>query len=1003
MSFLEEYFRLQKEYDLKYGDRTLLFMQNGSFYEFYYLLGNSQDLTLIENISDLLGLRLALKDGKNRTKAGTISNPYLIGFPCTVYEKYKNILLNNNYTLVRYDQTKADKTKREFIEVSSPLTDNNYVTGITNNIMTIYIETLDNCKKIEQINLLIGVSVIDVISGKNEIMEIYSEKKDTRYSINELYHILTSYKPKELQIMINLVDLQLKDSFEKYILDVLELSTYPIVNISFDVNKDILDWKYQEFFLNGIFKPEIKKESKIILNKGGLIDIFIELGIERLKYGTISYLILLKYCQEHNPLLIKKIFHPKINLNDVDRLDLNYNAIVQLSLVQSNVTKVNYRIGKKKNFDTLLSVLSNCNTIMGKRLLRDKLLQPITNIETLRSSYNLIEYLRNNREYSNQIVSILREFYDLERLNSKFSKGTLTPKEFSNLFHNYLKVIEIINLTIPHLSESNGMLYIFPKKETLEMLNSAIRDVYITFNLEILSECNIIDGEMTCKSSPFNQGISKDCDRLQSIISKGLSKLNEICSHIDQLIGKSLGPNVKVDSFSKKMIKGKSVEDDEDEDVINMKDLAIYLTDSKTNKLKQNLKNLNKELCGELYIESKNKKYVLKSSIIDELCESVLNSRRELAVILTKEYKEICDVLGNKYDMSGIINFIMELDVAITNAENSLKYAYYKPEIIKKDVSFLDIKNVRHPLIERIISMEYVPNDVKLSGENPYGMILYGCNSTGKTALCTSIGLAIIMAQAGMWVAGSLTYSPYNKILTRLSGQDDILKGHSSFVVEMLELRNILRNADEKSLVLGDELCRGTESLSGTALTISTIEDLTNKKASYIFSTHLHDIPSNSHIEELTKNNLLRISHLSSVYDPVTETLIYNRKLQDGPGESIYGLEVAKSLDIDVNFIKNAQLIRKELLNESMVKRSRYNSGVFVSECQLCKSKERLQTHHIKEQSKADEYGLIGHIHKNVEFNLLVLCEDCHKKLHKENRVILTTNTSKGIILDIKE
>jgi DNA mismatch repair protein MutS len=309
---------------------------------------------------------------------------------------------------------------------------------------------------------------------------------------------------------------------------------------------------------------------------------------------------------------------------------------------------------------------------------------------------------------------------------------------------------------------------------------------------------------------------------------------------------------------------------------------------------------------------------------------------------------------------------------------------------------------VRHPIIERITTKEYIPNDVKLCGD---GILLYGVNSTGKSSLTKSIGLAIIMAQAGMYVAGKLKFKPYNNIITRLSGNDDIFKGHSSFIIEVLELRTILRNANNNTLVLGDELCRGTESISGTSLTVATIQTLIERKTSFIFSTHMHHLAEMKEIQDISDK--LQILHLSTRYDESLGELIYDRKLSEGPGSSIYGLEVCKSLSLPKDFIDKANSIRKHLNNiPSLIldtRRSRYNGLVYIDKCSICGSNIDLHTHHIKEQNNADSKGFINHYHKNSEFNLLILCKQCHIKLHTSNIHLEPSQTLNGVYLTMLE
>ena len=218
----------------------------------------------------------------------------------------------------------------------------------------------------------------------------------------------------------------------------------------------------------------------------------------------------------------------------------------------------------------------------------------------------------------------------------------------------------------------------------------------------------------------------------------------------------------------------------------------------------------------------------------------------------------------------------------------------------------------------------------------------------------------------------------------------------------MMELRTILRNCDSRTLVLGDELCRGTESDSGTGLTVATLLTLIDKKVSCIFSTHMHHLPDLEWIKSVSETGQLRICHLATQYDEASQRLIYDRKLKEGSGSSIYGLEVAKSMFLDPDFIKLANEIRKRVaeIPEMILstKKSRYNSEVYVDGCFICSSKDHLHTHHIREQHTADKDGFIGDIPKDAKFNLMVLCGECHRRLHQEHWEVVDKQVAGGMV-----
>ena len=318
--------------------------------------------------------------------------------------------------------------------------------------------------------------------------------------------------------------------------------------------------------------------------------------------------------------------------------------------------------------------------------------------------------------------------------------------------------------------------------------------------------------------------------------------------------------------------------------------------------------------------------------------------------------------------------------------------------MIKDNVGFV-AQDLRHPIIERINDkFPYVANDVELNGS---GMLLYGVNSSGKSSLMKSIGLATIMAQAGMYVpAGAMEFTPFDHIFTRIPAGDDIFKGQSTFVKEMCELRNIFRRATDRSLVIGDECCFGTESISATSIVAAGIHTLAKRRACFVFATHLHTLMD---IEQVTSLENLKVYHLEVIYDRALKTLVYNRKLTPGSGSSVYGLEVCRSLNMDPEFMDLAETIR-DGLSRVELKNSVYNKDLVVGMCEVCKKEPAEEVHHIRQQKDADKEGFFESYHKNVKHNLVPLCEGCHHRVHRGELVIEGyIATGEGVRLQSRE
>lgn len=970
MGITNEYFSHQLNYEKKYGDKTVVVMQVGSFYEIYeYQPINAKKIGYAYEVSQLLNMKFT---SKNNKEAHSIENPKLVGFPVISYENHKDILLNNGYTvvLITQDETKSGNAiKRSVKEILSPSTqiDTKPINNtLNNNIVSIYIEimNINKVKKYEYYELIIGLATIDISTGKNNVIEFYSKPDDPMFALQETYRYLLTHRPREL--IINLKDAyedgETSNKYIEYLTKQLELDKYQMVIIKTgEVNKEYYKEAYQKHFLEKIFKKETN-------------DIIDDLELDRCHYGCISYLILLQYCYEHNELIIQKIDKPDTKWSDNNKhLTLTYNAIKQLDLET-------FASSNKVKYDSLFSIINSTSTPLGKRLLQHNLLNPLTNIEQIEFYYNLTDELLQsipNTEIKlvDRVDRILKSVPDFEKLHRKLCLELIKPNEFSLLFNGYLKFIELINVIVNDNINNTYLKQLFlSSQETLEFNNM------LNF---ILSRIDLDKLEKTIEQSYLIKNTDPEIDNLSSIIDSNESHLRKICGHLNSFINSTRGKPI--------------------EPSIDNESIKLIVSTSKSTYIKNS--NFDKSLCGELMfipVTSAKSEVIITSTIIDDLIKTIINAKTKLIDSLSKYYHNTIKYLLQFKFYQSINRFISIIDYVKSNAINTLKYRYYRPIIDKSyESSFIDFKDVRHPIIERLSDNLYITNDVSLGLPNSnLGLILFGVNGLGKTSLIKAIGLNVILAQIGYFTAGRLTYRPFKNIITRLSGHDDIFKGHSSFVVEMLELKTILKNSNHETLVLSDELSRGSEIVSGTSLCIATFLTLIQRKTCFISASHIHQLPNHPKIKSLLDQKLLSLNHFSATYDPIQDILIYDRKLKSGSGSTLYGLEVAKSLKLDPHFLQLSSDIRKSILDQSSdflsTHKSRYNSNVYVDSCSICNKKSSLHTHHIHEQNLADSSGFIDHFHKNSSFNLLVLCESCHQSLHKNHQQIKIQQTSSG-------
>jgi len=268
-------------------------------------------------------------------------------------------------------------------------------------------------------------------------------------------------------------------------------------------------------------------------------------------------------------------------------------------------------------------------------------------------------------------------------------------------------------------------------------------------------------------------------------------------------------------------------------------------------------------------------------------------------------------------------------------------------------------------------------------------MLVFGINASGKSSLMKAVGVNLILAQAGMFVAAdAFEFAPYDHVFTRIPGGDNIFRAQSTFVAEMSELRTILKNSTNRSLVIGDELASGSESVSALSIVAAGVVTLANRGASFIFATHLHELAELDVIRALSN---VDVFHMRVTYDETQGHLVYDRRLQRGVGDTLYGLEVCKSLDLPPDFLHLANKIRQAHLGMAPTvvaqKQSRYSASMFVDVCGACGANAE-EVHHIKEQRLADAKGFIGAVHKNSPHNLVAVCQACHDAVHAKTMSI---------------
>jgi DNA mismatch repair protein MutS len=924
----EIYFELQRRFEERYGPDTVVFMEIGSFFEVYEVNNEELKIGKAKEIAELLNIQLTRKN--KSIIENSVANPLMAGVPSVAFERYlARLVQEKRYTIVVVRQQGVPpNVKRYIANIVSPGTNFDYHIEPTENFL---------------VSLLIGqnrgvyyaaYAGIDVTTGKTLINEIYSTRDDKTYALDEIFNALTSYNTSEVIVTFD------GEVDEEFVRNYLELSHY-----SLHRNETRLKIAYQNELFGSIY------EIKSILTPIEYLD------LERYPYASEALALLLDFVIEHDPVIVEKLKKPHF-LGNSRFLYLGNNPLEQLDILSRDPDAM-----------TLIRLLDHTATPIGKRLLKERLLNPIVDKEEIERRYDLIERFMEEQAH---IHALLKQVYDIERILRRIKLGKLHPYEINYLYSSLLAVAKIL--------ERHDLKMV----ELAEVENLA-NEIASIFNLDECAKYRIDQID----SNIFNEGVNLFVDRLQREIESELEKLERLRKHVASFL------------------------DDEQVSVGYLETEGFYvsLTKNRFHQIQQKLLQSHFTIGSERYFMSDFSIKKLKNSvkITGELTESV--SERFVALhskmvnLVKRSYKDVLEDIERRFSLllEKVIAYVGEVDFGVSGAKCAKLYNYCRPQIVQE--RRLEFVALRHPLIEaREENGIYIPNDLFFGrgpsshehvtlqeSKNPQGVLLYGINSSGKSSLMKSVGMAVVMAQAGLFVpATAMRFSLVDKLFTRILSKDNLYKGLSTFAVEMLELKNIFARATENSLVLGDEVSHGTETRSALAIVAAAILKLSKIGSFFIFATHLHELANLKEVRELENVVFL---HLGVRYDEESDKLIYNRKLEPGTGDALYGLEFAKALHLDEEFLRTAQKIRKSLTKElsepellQQKRRSRYNSKLYLTKCAICNAPVE-EVHHIAPQAKAKS-GFIEHFKANHRYNLIPLCAKHHKMVHEGRLVI---------------
>jgi DNA mismatch repair protein MutS len=998
-SIYDDYFKYTQQYQSQYGENTIVLMQVGAFFEIYGVK-NAKTGEIsgshIQELSDICQLNIS---EKNATYKTADNNIVMAGFRDFTVDKYLLKLTDAGYTVPVFIQEKEGKTvTRKLDRIYSVGTylscETESSPNISNNFMCIWMETYKPYSRTfppTRDSIVIGVSIINVFTGKSSIFQYETAFFMNTTTFDELERLVSVYVPGEVIIVS-----PFQNQDVNTIIQFIGVKTTAIHSFSTEKNPKTVNCSNQKY-IREILSFFFGEES---------FDVCTEFNTQII--ATQSFCFLLNYIKEQNSDVVRKIALPEFE-NVGNRMILANHTLTQLNIIDDAVTESK----KHGKVSSVLSLLNRCCSPMGRRRFQFQLTNPTFDIEWLENEYKMTRAVLHSSRVENiePLRKKIGKIRDIDKLCRQLVIRKIYP---SSIHHLYVAAIVIREMTQMLNTEPELCDYLcadfltdknmLPSNLVIENNCSLLIDFFVS-NFQ-LDACRLTNSMTSFEENIIARGVSQELDIALETAKKSQETFDAIRSFFNNIIQKYENTETAVD-----YVKIHETE---------KSGMSLQITSRRSQILKTILEKQYPErieLGGVIitkdirFTKCSASNVEIEFPLLTDICSKLQTSKENIQGIIAKIYVELLAKLENNYleILENISSFVSKLDVLICKGFIAKEYNYCSPEIeTDAEKSFVDAKELRHCLIEHIQKNEiYVTNDVILG--NSGNVLLYGTNAVGKTSLIRALGISVVMAQAGLFVPCSkFIYKPYTALFSRILGNDNLFKGLSTFAVEMSELRVILKMADENSLILGDELCSGTEMESALSIFVAGLIKLNEKRSSFIFATHFHEITEYDEIKEM--ENTLKMKHLDVRYDRERDCLVYDRKLKDGSGPRTYGLEVCKSLYLEEDFLSLAYSIRNKYNKEtrgelSFAADKSYNSLKIRGKCEICNERMGEEIHHLQQQREANGDGFIGSFHKNHVANLMTVCEKCHDTIHDSKtddtkKPKIRRKTTKGYVLE---
>lgn len=581
-------------------------------------------------------------------------------------------------------------------------------------------------------------------------------------------------------------------------------------------------------------------------------------GIERMNCGISAAGAVLNYLEMTKHDMVQHI-------TSISRIDESHCVLLdKFTLRNLELLHSSYEGGR-----SLVDIIDRTITPMGGRTLRRWICMPLKSPEEINSRLDIVDCFIKNEDTRLQAENLLQSIGDLERLASKIGVSRITPREM-----NQLKVALSCIAPLKELCMNTDS----PVLQKMVSELDSCEELYERISKQLQENAP----HQVAKGHVIAEGVNAELDELRNISSHGKEKLLEIQQREIEETGI---PSLKI-GFNNVF--------------------GYYIEITKTHKDKAPDTWIRKQTLvnGERFITPELKEYE----------DKILGAEDRILAIETEIYNNLLFEAA-KYirPLQADSKIIAAIDVLISFAEVSITNRYNRPEINDSDA--IDIKEGRHPVIEKQLppGEEYISNNVYLDNKKQQIIIITGPNMAGKSALLRQTALIVIMAQTGCFVpAQAATIGFVDKIFTRVGASDNISQGESTFMVEMNEAANILNNISDRSLVLFDELGRGTSTYDGISIAWAIVEYLHEHpkyRAKTLFATHYHELNEMERSFKKIKNFNVSVKEISN-------KVIFLRKLVKGGSNHSFGIQVGKMAGLPQSVIKRADEILKQLEND---------------------------------------------------------------------------------------